>query len=717
MDRKLWYSKPAVTWEEALPLGNGRIGAMAYSGTLTDRFQINEDTLWSGYPNMVTQKHSMSEIEEIRELVKNKKYHEATEKTSDMMLGVRSQCYLSYGNIFVDIINSKGEICDYIRELDIASGTLRTEFTIDGGKVVKEAFVSLADDVLAIRVKSENPLEYHIYQSVELENKTNFTKDTVITEGRCPTYASSVDGKMVKYEDDKESIHFCSRIKAVSDTDVLTTGNSLWIDGTTELVVLFSIKTSFNGYDKMPVSEGKEYIKASDEVLAKAADLTFDELKNRHITEYKKFFDRVRLNIDGENFDMLPTDERIKNAAGGTVDNGLVVLLFDYSRYLTISSSMEGTQPGNLQGIWNYKMLAPWHCNYTMNINTQMNYWAAETCNLSECHMPYLKMLSEFAEKGNNFGLRGWSAWHNSDIWRFNCEATKGVQWGFWMMGGFWGVRHIWEHYIHTRDKSVLEEYYPVMVGACEFCEDWMYENENGELITCPSTSAENSFVYDGEVCAVCEGSAMDMSIIYDLFDKTIKAAEILGKDTEHFKNIFSRLAPVRIGKDGRILEWGDELEEYELGHRHISHLYGFYPSDIFNSEEYTKAVDKTLTTRLENGGGHTGWSNAWIAVVYARLKNGEKVMEHIRNMFKKSIYPNMFDAHPPFQIDGNFGIAAAICEALIQSHNGTVDLIPAIPPEWTSGEVSGLVTRTGETISFKWENGRIKQIFSTTSK
>ena len=705
--KKLWYSKEAKYWEEALPIGNGRIGAMVFSGALRDKLQINEETLWSGRPGMVTRKHTMQELEKIRDLVKREKYPEATKETSNIMLGVHSQGYVSYGSVYVDILNLHGDVVDYRRELDMTNGIVRCSYRINGINVTKEYFVSLKDDVAVINISISEKSDIHVYQSVELENRVYADNGILTVEGRCPTNLSLYTNE-VEYEKDKESVHFCSRIKAITDGVQFVGGNSLWIKGTRNVALVYSIKTSYHGYDKMPVSAGKEYVKASLLVISNAEKYNYEELKKRHTEEYKKYFDRVDLKIDGDDFSDIPTDERIKKAADGTVDNELVVLLFDFSRYLTICSSTEDGQPTNLQGIWSYHLIAPWHSNYTMNINTQMNYWAVETCNLPEFHMPLIKMLKEFSEKGNNFGLRGWSSWHNSDIWRFNHEATKGVLWGFWQMGGFWTARHIWEHYIHTKDTKFLEEYYPVMTSACDFLEDWMIENDNGELTTCPSTSPENQFVYDGEDCAVCEGSAMDMAIIYDLFDKTSKASKVLGKDSSHYAEICLKLKPVKIGNDGRILEWGKEFKEKELGHRHISHLYGFYPADIMNSKEYTDAVRETLRVRMENGGGHTGWSNAWIACIYARLGDGENVMKHIRNMFKKSMYSNMFDAHPPFQIDGNFGIAAAMCESLMQSHTGEVKLIPALPKEWKTGHVKGFVTRTGEKIDFSWKDGKI---------
>lgn len=707
MKKRIWYKKPASVWEEGLPLGNGRIGAMVFSGAVNDKIQVNEDTLWSGYPNKSDYKHSIKEIEEIRRLVNEKKYHEATLKTSEIMPGLASEAYLNYGNIYVDIVTEKAEISDYERSLDFENAIVTTKFKLNSNPVVKETFVSLKDDIMVVNIKSKEKISVHAYQAVELEHKAYKENDNILMcEGRCPTVTTMYYNE-IEYGEE-ESIRFCSCLKPLNKEQVCTSANSIMVDNQKDITLIFSIKTSFNGYDKMPVTQGRDCKKLCMDCIGTVSGMDYEKLKSRHINEYKKYFDRVELEIDGEDFGCLPTDERIANAGKGAVDNGLVVLLFDFGRYLTISSSMPGTQPSTLQGIWNDKMMPCWHSNYTMNINTQMNYWPTETCNLPECHMPFLEMLKDFAHKGNVFGLRGWSSWHNSDIWRFNVEATKGVLWGFWQMGGFWGVRHIWEHYLHTRDIKFLEEYCFVFEGAADFLEDWMYKDENGKFTTCPSTSPENVFIYNGEKCAVTKGSAMDMGIIYDVYDKTVKTYELLGKDASHYKELLDRLDTIKIGKDGRILEWGDEFEESEPGHRHISHLYYLFPSDVLYTGEYEDAARKTLRVRLENGGGHTGWSNAWIANVYARLKDGEKAMFHIRNMFRRSIYPNMLDAHPPFQIDGNFGICSAICEMLLQSHRGKTELAPAIPKEWKSGRVRGLISRNGEKVSFEWEDAKV---------
>lgn len=718
MDKKLWYEQEARTWTEALPLGNGRIGAMAFSGTAYDKIQLNEETLWSGYPDKERRSHSMEEIKKIREMVRKGDYLRADQATCDSMLNARTDAYLSYGHIYVDAVNSwwlesSIEVTDYHRELDLETGTIYCSYNHGIQRVEKELFVSQADDVLVMRISSSMPMCLHVHQAVDLESAQTVENCRMKVTGRCPSYGGDqhdLENEKHGY-DEEETVHFCSLLGAKTDGKFHCSPNNMVLRNATEVMLVFAIKTSFNDYDKKPVSQGREYENACRECLERAMGYTFDELRERHVEVYKSFFDRVFLRIDGEDYSHEPTDRRIGQAAAGREDNGLTTMLFDYARYLMISGSREGTQPLNLQGIWNDTTLPPWNCNYTMNINAQMNYWVAETCNLPECHMPLLHMVRELSEQGNVYGLRGWASWHNSDLWRFHHEATDRTSWGYWQMGGFWCVRHIWEHYLHTRDMEFLKEFYPVMEGGALFLEDWMYEDDNGCLTTSPSTSPENEYVLNGKNCAVCEGSAMELSIIYDLFDKTAKAAATLGRDGGHFEEICSRIKPVAVGKDGRILEWSMPVPEVELGHRHISHLYGFFPSDIWADGRYDEAVYRSLKMRMENGGGGTGWANAWVANVYARLKMGEQLAGCIRYMFEKSIYSNLMDAHPPFQIDGNFGICSAICEALMQSHTGVLELLPALPKAWKSGEVRGLIARTGEKISFCWKDGKAERL------
>ena len=704
--KKLFYTAPAACWNEALPLGNGRLGAMVYGNPLCECLDLNEESLWSGYPRMENAVHSMETVREIRRLHGEGKYVEADEATVKTMHSLRTQMYLPYGKLYCQIAAPQAKISGYRRELDLATAVSETSYVLNGSPTTQTAFVSLKDDVLVLQIRSEKKLDVKFFQAVDLEHSCSSCSNGMAVTGRCPTEGKYPDRLCY---DDRESIHFASGLKILSDGAVLSGGGCVNVRGAYRITALFTVCTSFAGFDKMPVSEGKEYENACARLLERAESLGYDALLQRHISAYRSQFDRMSLTLEGENFDHIPTDQRILAAAEGAVDNKLTELLFDYGRYLTIAGSQPGTQPMNLQGIWNDSIMPPWHSNYTININTEMNYWPTERCALPECHEPLLRMLKELHSRGNVFGLRGWNCWHNTDIWRFHHEASYTNFYGYWPMGGFWLCRHIWEHYLHTRDLGFLEEYYPVLEEAACFLEDWMYEKD-GYLTTCPSTSPENQYLDGNTSVAVCQGSAMDMGIIADLFDKLIKAGKLLDRDTVRFEEILCKLKPVALGADGRILEWGMELPEYEKGHRHISHVYGFHPADILTGPDWAAAVKETLRVRMENGGGHTGWSNAWIANVYARLGDGAAVACHIRNMYARSIYPNLLDAHPPFQIDGNFGMCAAICEALMQDHDGQIRLLPALPKEWGAGSVRGFVSRTGQRVSFRWEAGKVTE-------
>jgi len=699
--------------KEALPLGNGRIGAFVYGGPISDKISLNEETLWAGYPKRCEYPNSMEDVKEIRELVKNKKYYEATNKVRSIMHGDFAMPYVPYGDLYVDIISQGSLVSDYIRELNISDGIFKSSYKLNGTKIKKEAFVSLKDDVFVLNIKSDNNIKVHVHQSVILENSSKMICDAIQIKGRCPTFISKYT-KTVQYDENKESVNFCSHTAMISDGSIYGGGNSLWAEGT-DITLLFSIKTSFNGYNNMPESEGKEYINESVNTLNKARAYTYKELKERHVDLYKSQFDRVSLEIDGEDYSHIPTDERLENVKKGVNDIGFITLLFDYARYLIISSSQKGTEVTNLQGIWNDKLIPEWHSNYTINMNTEMNYWGVETVNLPECHEPIFKMLKDFSQIGNEFGLRGWATWHTTDIWRFNRESYINPHWGYWKMGGFWLLRDIWEHYLHTKDIEFLKEYYPVMRGACGFLEDWMYENSEGFLTTCPSTSPENEFIYDGKVCSVSDGCAMDMEIISDVFDKTIKVAEIIGENCEHLKEIFLKLKPVKIGTDGRILEWGEEFLENEVGHRHMAHLYFMYPGDMYDSKEYLDAGKKSLDRRLSaiNHDDDCGWADVWIATMFARLSNGDNALDYLINKFcKNNLQPNLINqCCGIMQVDGSMGILAPISEMLLKSHKGEVLLLPALPKVWKSGRVRGFKTRTGETVSFEWDESGVKMI------
>ena len=733
---KLWYKKQADNWNEALPIGNGRIGGMVFADPENDLIYLNEETLWSGGPETDNTLHSMDKLNEIREHIKRKEFDISDKKLPDMMGGRWTQLYLTPGilklnidNISTDVVyhaeenKNKKPLLDYRRELDLETAVVKSECSYSDPKVdgpvtyEREYFTSLADDVMAVRVKTNyNMLTASVILDLWLGyDKLTYRNNTIYATGRCPTYYdANLEENQFETDPNKESVPYCIAIKVLTDGKVSAWGQRLKIEKASYYTLVYSIATGFNGYNKQPISEGKPYEEICMSRLENALKYSFEELKDRHIKAYCEQYNRMELCIDGENFEDIPTDERINRVAKGAVDNKLTELLFDYGRYLMIASSQPGGQPSNLQGIWTKEPVSPWHSNYTVNINTEMNYWAVEQTGLYECHMPLIDMVKDLSERGNHYGLKGWCCCHNTDLWRYNLEATKGVRWGYWHMGGIWLARDIYEHYMYTRDVEFLKKYFGVLEGIYDFLEGWMIETEDGHLTTCPSTSPENSFRYNGVEVFASEGTAMDLSIIADYLGNMIELSDVLGKDSEKYKSMLGRLKPLKIGSDGRLLEYGEEFEEIEKGHRHISHLFGVYPGNTLKKgTPLFDAAKKSLEYRMIHGGGHTGWSNAWIANVYARFGDGEKANSHIINMFKKSIYPNMLDAHPPFQIDGNFGICAAICEMLVQSHNGKAELLPAIPKVWESGYVKNMRTRQGKMISFKWRDGKVYDVIT----
>ena len=712
--RKLWYVKSAKEWNQALPIGNGRLGAMVFGEPLFDKLQINEETLWSGYPKVDETVYDASFMNNLRTLVRERKYDSATDTVKSVMKGDETAAYVPYGYLNIDIIEDRSDLEDYRRELDLENAVATTKFRINGNNIEKNAFVSLADDVLIYRIKSEKRINVRITTGCELQHSIT-TKDGVITtDGRCPTYVS-VYKHVFEYEDEKESIPFRAMIKVLPVNGDITVcgGSTIRVLGT-DFMLVFSLKTGFNGYDKQPISEGREYRNACLDTLNAASEIGYEELLLRHEREYKKYFDRVSITLSGEDFDE-PTDVRMRKAGEGRVDNKLVTLLFDYSRYLLICSCGIGTEPTNLQGIWNDDITPLWRCNYTININTQMNYWPVNACDLPEMQLPLFRMLRELKEKGNHFCLRGWSPFHNTDIWRDNSLKSPYPVAGWWVTGGAWLCRHIWEHYIHTRDINFLKENYDVLVSQAEFLEDYMTEKD-GELIISPSSSPENYFMFNNRKCAIAEWTACDQEICIDFFDKLVRISDILDKDSTSYKATLAKIKRPEIGLDGRLMEWNEEFEEDDKGHRHISHIYGFHPADILTSEDYLDAVRKTIRARVTFGDevqilyhgkgfhcGQIGWSCAWLACTYARLGDSEGFIGQIRKFFRNCTYENMLSVCTIFQIEANFGISSAIIEALVQSHGDEVVLTPALPKEWEHGEVRGLVVRTGEKINFKW--------------
>ncbi len=712
--KQLWYKKSAKKWDEALPVGNGHIGAMLFSGEGLDQIGLSCDTIWAGSPYGKVETRDLKMYDEVRRLVQEKEYNEAQEKLRECMPGYCPHGYVTLGNMFVELLGARNislkgfddtdaNRIEYKRCLDLENAIHTCSYNNDGIVVNKEAFASYPNRVFVYKITTSVPTSLVVYTACALKHDVTTTTDEIIVSGRCPTKAF-VDGNVVEYDENIESIEFTQGIRIKTDGLSYFSGSNLYINNATELIVYVAVETSYNGFDKLPVSEGKEHKNACLKVLDDAMSITYEELKKLHIEDYRSLFDRVSLSIDEDNG--LPTDERLNNPED---DSNLAELLFDYGRYLMIASSRKDSQPANLQGIWNDVPLAPWHSNYTININLQMNYWLNNACGLEECEEPLFKKLKECMKIGHTLSEKGWNMWHTFDIWCFPYEVLKLPKCGFWPYGGVWLSRHIWERYLYTGDKEFLKENMDVLVGACQFLKEWMVENKDGKLVSYLSISPENYYVHEGVKNCLGESSTMEITMTKEIFDYTGKALEIIGEDGSEYKALANKIKDLEIGNDGRLLEWDRDIIEEDKGHRHVSHLYGVYPGELIKEgTELFEAARKSLDTRMENNGAQTGWSNAWCVCLYARFGDGEKANERIINMYKRSIYKNMFDAHPPFQIDGNFGVCAGIVEMLMQSHQGNIKIAPAVPKQWKKVSVRGFRAKGGYVVDFDMENGNV---------
>lgn len=701
----LWYDSPAGQWEEGLPVGNGRLGGMVFGRPADELIQLNEDSIWSGGFRKRNNPKAYENLEKMRRLIREGKTAEAENLCADAFYGTNEnqRHYQPLGDFHIWQGGTE-EYTGYERSLDLEKSLCAVRWEKDGVTYERTVFASRPDEVVVIRFTASE------------KGKIGFT---AVIDGRDDNYDKNeaYDEKTLLFTV-SDGIPYAAAISvsAVGGT-AGTDANRIRVEGADSAFITIACQTAYRtgDYEKLAISQAKAALRRG-----------INALIERHQKDYAYLYGRcvLSLNDNSGGNAKLPTNERLEKVREGGRDNKLTEMYFNFSRYLMISGSREGTLPLNLQGIWNKDMWPAWGGKYTVNINTEMNYWGAEVQNLSECHTPLFDHIERMRENGRvtareMYGCGGTVCHHNTDIWGDTAPQDKWLPGTLWCMGMAWLCTHLYEHYLFTGDKAFLEEKYDTMRETAEFFVDFLIEDDKGRLVTSPSVSPENTYITkDGAKGTICQGPSMDSQILHELFTAVINSAEVLQKVDEEFtqklREIRERLPKPEVGKYGQIMEWAEDYDEAEPGHRHISQLFALYPYELItrrHTPELAAAAEATLIRRLTHGGGHTGWSRAWIINMWARLHDGKRVGENIAALLGHSTSISMLDMHPPFQIDGNFGGGAGIAEAILQSHSGELHLLPAIPEEWESGSVRGIMARGGFELSFEWSAGKVTSL------